>query len=225
MARETALRFDDSQDLREETLNGDPAADQETGGLLGQKVGTIRIHKLVGEGGMGAVYAGFDERLRREVALKAVRVDVLTSNGRSRLVVGTAGCMSPEQARGEEVSVASDMYSFGLLLQELFTGKPPYPPGLDALDLLREVQKGRTLPVTGIDAHLTDLIESLKSLASENRPSASEALQQLRWIGWKPWPSSIRTSTGWRTRSSSTAAPWPSGRGSWGLTTRARRSS
>ncbi|HSU83865.1 MAG TPA: serine/threonine-protein kinase, partial [Thermoanaerobaculia bacterium] len=101
-------------------------------------------------------------------------------------VVGTAGCMSPEQARGEEVSVASDMYSFGLLLQELFTGKPPYDSALYGIDLLREVQKGRTLPVTGIDAHLTDLIESLKSLAPESRPSASEALQQLRWIGDKP---------------------------------------
>jgi Protein kinase domain/Tetratricopeptide repeat len=101
-------------------------------------------------------------------------------------VVGTAGCMSPEQARGEEVSVASDMYSFGLLLQELFTGKPPYDPALGAFELLREVQKGRTLPVAGIDAHLTELIESLKSLAPENRPSASEALQQLLWIGEKP---------------------------------------
>jgi tetratricopeptide (TPR) repeat protein len=94
--------------------------------------------------------------------------------------------MSPEQARGEEVSVASDMYSFGLLLQELFTGKPPYDPDLGALALLKEVQKGRTLPVTGIDAHLTDLIESLKSLTPENRPSASEALQRLLWIGDKP---------------------------------------
>jgi serine/threonine-protein kinase len=318
MARETALRIDDCQ---EDTFPGGPAGGQETGGLLGRKVGTIRIHKLLGEGRMGAVYAGFDERLRREVALKAVRTDVLTSNGRSRLlsearvlsrlnhpnicaiydfvtgeetdflvlelirgktlreaiqegiapearlgiaeriadalvaahaqgiihrdlkssnvmltwdggvkvldfgiarlgeealaaagidpdhtavfipeseewfqfartapgkVVGTAGCMSPEQARGEEVSVASDMYSFGLLLQELLTGEPPYEEGLHGLDLLKEVQKGRTLPVNGIDAHLAALIESLKSLAPESRPSASEALQRLLWIGDKP---------------------------------------
>src|SRR3954451_1873359 len=318
MARETALRIDD---CLADTFPGGPAGGQETDGLPGRKVGTIRIHKLLGEGGMGAVYAGFDERLRREVALKAVRTDVLTSNGRSRLlsearvlsrlnhpnicaiydfvtgeetdflvlelirgktlreaiqegidpaarlgiaeriadalvaahaqgvihrdlkssnvmltwdggvkvldfgiarlgeealagagldpdhtaffipeseesfqpaftgrgkVVGTAGCMSPEQARGEEVSVASDMYSFGLLLQELFTGKPAYEPDLNAFALLKEVQKGRTLPVSGVDAHLTDLIESLKSLAPESRPSASEALQRLLWIGDKP---------------------------------------
>src|SRR5215468_924214 len=84
MARETALQLDD---FEADTVPGNnPAAGQETGDLLGRKVGTIRIHKLLGEGGMGAVYAGFDERLRREVALKAVRADALTSNGRSRLL-------------------------------------------------------------------------------------------------------------------------------------------
>src|SRR3954462_2552947 len=83
MARETALRIEDCQ---ADTVPGGPAGGQETAGLPGRKGGTIRIHKLLGEGGMGAVYAGFDERLRREVALKAVRTDVLTSNGRSRLV-------------------------------------------------------------------------------------------------------------------------------------------
>src|SRR5436309_3089890 len=192
MAREMVLLFDDCQ---EDTLTDAPPGEPKTDGLLGRKVGTIRIHKLLGEGGMGAVYAGFDERLRREVALKAVRTDALTSNGRSRLLSEARVlsrlnhpniCAIHDFVTGEEVSVASDMYSFGLLLQELFTGKPPYALDLGAFELLKEVQKGRTLPVTGIDAHLTDLIERLKSLAPENRPSASEALQQLLWIGDKP---------------------------------------
>ncbi|HEY0553967.1 MAG TPA: tetratricopeptide repeat-containing protein kinase family protein, partial [Thermoanaerobaculia bacterium] len=89
-------------------------------------------------------------------------------------------------ARGEPVTVASDMYSFGLLLQELFTGKPSYEPELDAIALLRKVQKGYSLPVTGVDPHLADLIERLKALTPENRPSAGEALQSLRWIEEKP---------------------------------------
>src|SRR3954469_20268382 len=85
MARETALRIEDCQ---ADTVPGGPAGGQETAGLRGRKVGTIRIHKLLGEGGMGAVYAGFDERLRREVPLKEVRTDTLASTGRSRLLSG-----------------------------------------------------------------------------------------------------------------------------------------
>ncbi len=38
-------------------------------------------------------------------------------------VLGTPWYMSPEQARGEGGNAASDMYSFGLLIQELSTGQ------------------------------------------------------------------------------------------------------
>jgi eukaryotic-like serine/threonine-protein kinase len=41
--------------------------------LLGTRVGHFRIVDLLGEGGMGAVYVGFDELLQRRVALKSVR--------------------------------------------------------------------------------------------------------------------------------------------------------
>ena len=40
------------------------------------------------------------------------------------IAVGTPASMSPEQAVGGTATPASDMYSFGLLLQMLFTEKP-----------------------------------------------------------------------------------------------------
>jgi serine/threonine-protein kinase len=43
--------------------------------------------------------------------------------------VGTLGYMSPEQARGEPVTTASDMYSCGLLLQEISPAARPTSPG------------------------------------------------------------------------------------------------
>src|ERR1043166_3490789 len=42
------------------------------------------------------------------------------------LTVGTPLFMSPEQARGEPLTTASDIYSFGLMLQAVFTGNDPY---------------------------------------------------------------------------------------------------
>ncbi len=45
---------------------------------------------------------------------------------RTHLAVGTTRYMSPEQLRGERATPASDLYSLGVTLFELVTGKPPF---------------------------------------------------------------------------------------------------
>src|SRR5262245_15169268 len=65
------------------------------------------------------------------------------------VLIGTLSYMSPEQARGESLSTASDMYSFGLLLQELLTGRPAYAADLSPIAHLAKAQAGEPLPVVG----------------------------------------------------------------------------
>jgi eukaryotic-like serine/threonine-protein kinase len=53
----------------------------------------------------------------------ATGADMLTAPG---TVLGTAGYLSPEQARGEPATAASDRYSLGVVAFELLTGRRPF---------------------------------------------------------------------------------------------------
>lgn len=98
------------------------------------------------------------------------------------VIVGTPAFMSPEQARGEPATTASDLYTFGLLLQWLFTGRSPHPEELDTRDLVLRAQRAESLPATGLPKELAALVERLKSAAPASRPTAVEVAARLRWI-------------------------------------------
>lgn len=100
--------------------------------------------------------------------------------------LGTPAYMSPEQARGETLTSASDMYSFGLVLQCLFTGNHPYHDSIPVLLVLEAAARGESLPVKGVDRDVTALINDLKVVAPSDRPTALDAVHQLRRIADRP---------------------------------------
>jgi Tol biopolymer transport system component len=53
-------------------------------------------------------------------------------------ILGTAGYMAPEQAKGKQADKRSDIWSFGVILYELLTGKKMFP-GESAVEILGEV--------------------------------------------------------------------------------------
>jgi len=101
------------------------------------------------------------------------------------VTMGTPLYMSPEQARGEELTTASDMYAFGLLLQALFTGGEPHPPGLTAREVILRAARGETIAVAGVSRDMTAVINRLKQFAPADRPTAIETVARLRFLADK----------------------------------------
>ena len=100
----------------------------------------------------------------------------------SGTIVGTPAYMSPEQARAEPATPASDMYSFGLMLQEMVTGRSAYPSDIGYVALLDRARHGKTEPVVGVPGPMASLITRLKSPDPVARPTAVETAARLSWI-------------------------------------------
>jgi beta-lactam-binding protein with PASTA domain/predicted Ser/Thr protein kinase len=98
-------------------------------------------------------------------------------------IVGTAQYLSPEQARGAPVDQRSDIYSAGILLYELLTGKLPFTgetPLEIAMKHLSEVPKPPSALRPEVSADLDMIV--LRALAKdpEDRfPSAEEMEREL----------------------------------------------
>ena len=65
---------------------------------------------------------------------------------RAGKVYGTVSYMSPEQARGGAIDARSDLFSFGITLYEIVTGKLPFA-GDSAMDTLSAILRARPEPV------------------------------------------------------------------------------
>jgi hypothetical protein len=103
-------------------------------------------------------------------------VDTLTLPG---TVLGTAGYLSPEQARGEPATAASDRYGLGVVAFELLTGRRPYEADTAATEAFAHVNA----PVPSAEKIYPELPDGVdevleRALAKdpEDRPATAVAM-------------------------------------------------
>src|SRR3990172_5040432 len=92
-----------------------------------------------------AKLAGVERQVFGSEVETAAKEKNLTSPG---MTIGTVAYMSPEQARGMEVDRRSDLFSLGVLLYEMSTGRLPFP-GNTAAEIFSALLNHSPAPPTG----------------------------------------------------------------------------
>src|SRR5262249_54719887 len=104
----------------------------------------------------------------------------------SEMVLGTPAYMAPEQASGERVDHRADLFSLGVLLYRMSTGRLPFP-GRSAMAVLTALATVTPLPAGthngNLPQALSNLIDRLMSKDPSSRPqSAVEVAAAVRQI-------------------------------------------
>jgi serine/threonine protein kinase len=104
----------------------------------------------------------------------AVGLDSLTMTG---MVLGTSGYLSPEQARGERATAASDRYGLAVVAWELLTGRRPF----ESDSPTAEAAAHANVPVPSLSPELDPVFQRALAKDPEDRyPSAAAFVADLR---------------------------------------------
>ncbi len=104
---------------------------------------------------------------------RAINSVPLTQTG---TVMGTARYLSPEQATGEQLSSASDIYSLGVVAYEALTGETPFPVEGQVAQAMAHVNDEPPPLPESIPWPLRDLVMRMLAKYPEERPRNGAAL-------------------------------------------------
>ncbi len=101
----------------------------------------------------------------------------------TEFAVGTPGYMCPEQARGDEMDGRGDLYSVGVILYELLTGRLPFA-GCSTMDLLlaHVTEEPPPFSFSAADVEVSpgieDVVRMCLSKSAEDRPRCARELAE-----------------------------------------------
>ncbi len=101
----------------------------------------------------------------------------LTKTG---IILGTPTYMAPEQVKGQKVDAKTDIYSLGIIMYEMFTGRPPYVAD-DPMGILFQHMEAKAKPPREMNPDIPEEIETLirKAMArkAEDRFTSMDELR------------------------------------------------
>src|SRR5687767_5803672 len=100
------------------------------------------------------------------------------------MVVGTISYMAPEQALGRSVDHRADLFSLGVVLYELATGRTPFP-GAATTEIIDKILHETPIAPSGLNAAVPKAFDTIVMRALEKSPtfryqSARDMRQDLR---------------------------------------------
>ena len=101
-------------------------------------------------------------------------------------LVGTPRYMAPEQAAGLDVDYRCDLFSLGIVIYQMLSGKPPFR-GKSLSETLKQISKSQYTPIrklcSNVDKDLAALVAKLLSREPAARPeSAADVSHALKKI-------------------------------------------
>ncbi|MBQ5860190.1 MAG: Stk1 family PASTA domain-containing Ser/Thr kinase, partial [Selenomonadales bacterium] len=85
-------------------------------------------------------------------------------------IMGSAPYLSPEQARGQVADARSDLYSLGIVLYEMLTGRVPFG-GQDPVTVAMKQIQEMPIPPSSLQKSISPLAEAVVMKALEKAPS------------------------------------------------------
>ena len=94
-------------------------------------------------------------------------------------VLGTASYLSPEQAQGEALDARSDIYSLGVVLYEMLTGRPPFSGDTPVAVAYKHVREDPVLPSTLAPEVTPDLEAIVMKAMAKNAANRYATSQEM----------------------------------------------
>lgn len=110
---------------------------------------------------------------------RAITSSTVTYNGN---IVGSVHYFSPEQAKGTKITPKSDVYSLGVVMYEMMTGKLPFTGETPVSIALKHLSE-EPVPIRSIDEEIPPAAEAIvqKAMAKNpaERPDSHELIEEI----------------------------------------------